>query len=198
VLARFVVMIVDWLESQELKATVYSRLSSETQELLERPPAPFQWLSAAPVDELTRIIGEVAGLDALETLGLEVARRISNGAALPLIRAAFVLFGETPAAVFETFGRVFSVATLGITFRYFPRADGAGVVEAGFSEAEVPPEVLAVLSGMLHYAFEAGGRRGKVQLLGAQADGRPHTAVRYRVQWRSDAVERIALRDTPR
>jgi hypothetical protein len=182
-LGHLLLAIADWLDGRGLTEQVRARVSSETRAVLDKPPGHFEWMSSEPIDEIEKVIGELAGVEALETLGLETARNVGGGLAKPMLRAAFVLLGDTPASAFSNLGRFFGVATEGIAFRYLPLGETVGVVEARFAGDDTPSEALSVLRGTLRYVFEISGQEGEVDVGEIEEEGQAGMLVRYRVKW---------------
>jgi hypothetical protein len=182
-LGFFFRLITGWLETNQHTAKVRELVSPRTRRLLDVLPGHFQWIGSEPVDEIEQAIGKIGGDAMLEDLGLEIARRMGGGLVKPMLRAAFVLFGDTPAAAFGNLGRFYGVATRGIVFRYLPLGDTVGVVEARFAGEGTPPEVIAVLRGSLRFIFEATRRDGEVAPAIVDEESIMGTCVRYRVRW---------------
>jgi hypothetical protein len=182
-LGFFFRLITGWTETNKLTTKVRDLVSNETRRLIDAQPGHFQWIGSAPVDEIEQAIGQIGGDAMLEDLGLEIARRMGGGLVKPMLRAAFVLFGDTPAAAFANLGRFYGVATRGIVFRYLPLGDTVGVVEARFAGENTPPEAIAVLRGSLRFIFEATRQDGEVATAIIDEESIMGTCVRYRVRW---------------
>jgi hypothetical protein len=182
-LGFFFRLIAGWIESQQHTARVRELVSENTRRLIDQPPGHFQWIGSEAVDEIERAIGQIGGDPLLEDLGLELARRMGGGLVKPMLRAAFVLFGDTPSAAFGNLGRFYGVATRGIVFRYLPLGDNVGVVEARFAGEGTPPEAIAVLRGSLRFIFEATRQEGEVSTAIVDEESIMGTCVRYRVRW---------------
>ena len=182
-LGFFFRLITGWLESHQHTSKVRDLVSAKTRGLIEVQPGHFQWIGSDAVDEIERAIGQIGGEPLLEDLGLEIARRMGGGLVKPMLRAAFVLFGDTPAAAFGNLGRFYGVATRGIVFRYLPLGDHVGVVEARFAGEGTPPEAISVLRGSLRFIFEATRQEGEVSAAIVDEESIMGTCVRYRVRW---------------
>jgi hypothetical protein len=182
-LGFFIRLIINWVETHGHAAGVRALVSDETRKLLDVPPGHFQWIGSDPVDEIERAVGKIGGDALLEELGLDIARRMGGGLVKPMLRAAFVLFGDTPAAAFGNLGRFYGVATRGIVFRYLPLGDSVGVVEARFAGEGTPPEAIAVLRGSLRFIFEATQQDGEVATAVVDEESIMGTCCRYRVRW---------------
>jgi hypothetical protein len=182
-LGFFFRLIIDWVDTHGHAARVRGLVSDETRKLLAVPPGHFQWIGSDPVDEIERAIGKIGGDALLEDLGLDIARRMGGGLVKPMLRAAFVLFGDTPAAAFGNLGRFYGVATRGIVFRYLPLGDNDGVVEARFAGEGTPPEAIAALRGSLRFIFEATQQDGEVATAIVDDESIMGTCCRYRVRW---------------
>jgi hypothetical protein len=182
-LGFFFRLITGWIESHELTAAVRQQLSAETRKLVDHAPGHFQWIGSAPVDEMEKAVGKIGGDAMLEELGLDIARRMGGGLVKPMLRAAFVLIGDTPASAFGNLGRFYGVATRGIVFRYLSLGDSVGVVEARFAGEGTPAEAIAVLRGSLRFIFEATRQKGEVAAPIVDEESIMGTCVRYRVRW---------------
>jgi hypothetical protein len=182
-LGFFFRLIASWLHSHKLTGRVRDLVSEETCVLIDQPPGHFQWIGSEAVDEIEQALYKIGGDEMLEELGLELARRMGGGPVKPMLRAAFVLFGETPAAAFSNLGRFYGVATRGIAFRYLPLGERFGMVEARFAGEGTPPEAVVVLRGSLRFIFEATGQAGEVSTAVVDEESIMGTCARYRVRW---------------
>src|SRR2546425_30163 len=101
-------LTVDFLEQRGCKAQVKQKVSAATAALINKPPFPFAWIAATPMDEMESALSLVAGREACVDLGLTAARKLGGSLIQPVLKMATALFGNTPVAVFqnlERFGR---------------------------------------------------------------------------------------------
>src|SRR4051812_15075962 len=104
-LGNFFRLLLDYLDDEHLRARVRERVSPETQRLFDSPPRALSFMPSTAIDELETALGEIAGTEALVDCGLQTARALGGTLVLPAIRAAFYLFGESPASIFANLDR---------------------------------------------------------------------------------------------
>ena len=177
--------LIDFIKERGLLEEVTARVSPATREKMQKPPSPLAWVPAAPVDEVQTLLGELGGRPVLVDFGALSARTFGGGMISPVIRAAFLLFGETPASAFASLDNFFTLATRGIAFRWQVLTPNEGIVEARFSGADTPPSAFSVLQGSLQFVFEVSGAKGGQIDPWEVVSGGPAgvSVVRYRVRW---------------
>lgn len=184
-LGAFFRTLLDFVKEKGLLERVTSKVSVATREKILKPPSPLSWMDSAPIDEVQTALGEIGGRELLVEFGALSARAFGGSMIQPVIRAAFLLFGETPAAAFANLDNFFTLATRGISFRWRQVTAKEGVVEARFAGADTPQAAFHVLQGSLRFVFEiSGAKDGEVDPAELVTDPAPDVAVaRYRVRW---------------
>jgi hypothetical protein len=188
-LGAFFRTLLDFVKEKGLLEQVRAKVSDETREKMLKPPSPLSWMASKSIDEIQVAIGELAGRPLLVEFGALSARAFGGSMIQPVIRAAFLLFGETPAAAFANLDNFFTLATRGISFRWRQVTGKEGVVEARFAGADTPQAAFHVLQGSLQFVFEISGAKGgeidpAEVVTGPDAGGNADVAIaRYRVRW---------------
>ena len=184
-LGAFFRTLLDFTREKGLFEKVSDRVSEETRARMLKPPSPLSWLESRPIDEVETALGELAGRGVLVEFGALSARAFGGSMIQPVIRAAFLLFGETPAAAFANLDNFFTLATRGISFRWRPVTEKTGVVEARFAGTDTPPAAFHVLQGSLQFVFEiSGAKGGEIDTAEVVSDSPAGTSVvRYTVRW---------------
>lgn len=174
---------VDFLHQRGCAALVKDKVSAITAELIDKPPFPFAWMSAAAMDELQSALSAVAGREACVDLGITAGRKLGGSVIQPVLKMATVLFGNTPVTVFQNLERFYSMVLKGMKFEYEAVGPKEGVVRVRASGADVPAALFDVTRGNLTYVFELCGVTGSVgapQEIRRDADG---DLAWYKVQW---------------
>ena len=182
-IGQVVRLTVDFIEERGLGPKVREKLSPDTARVLAKPPWPFAWVPAAPMDELESLVGALGGRQASVDLGLLAARKMGGTLMQPVIKMAMNFFGSSPATVFGNLDRFYAMATRGWHFTYQPLSDKSGVVEARTDSQGVPAAIADVMRGNFSYVFELCGVEGEVgapEVVRLDADG---AQVRFTMQW---------------
>jgi len=175
--------VVDFVSNHAGKDEVLARVSPQTRALYEKPPGWLSWVPSVHIDELEAAFLSIAGRDATVEMGRACSRSLGTTLVQPVVRIAFLLLGQSPAAIFENLDRFFALVTRGITFSYTAAAPRAGSVLAHFDGPDTPEAAFHVLQGALEFIFEMcgiSGQVGSVEVVESSAAG---ASVRYRVQW---------------
>ncbi|OLC72947.1 MAG: hypothetical protein AUH83_12820 [Deltaproteobacteria bacterium 13_1_40CM_4_68_19] len=176
-------LTVDFLEQRGCKAQVKQKVSAATAALIDKPPFPFAWIAATPMDEMESALSLVAGREACVDLGLTAARKLGGSLIQPVLKMATALFGNTPVAVFQNLERFYAMVLKGMKFDYDAVAPREAVIRVRVEGARVPAALFDVTRGNLAYVFELCGVRGTVDPPeGIRCDDRGGEA-RYRVRW---------------
>jgi hypothetical protein len=162
---------------------VKAKVSPETARLFDAPPRALAFIPSTAIDDLETALGEVAGTEALVDCGLQTARALGGSLIQPAIRAAFFLFGESPASVFAHLDRFFSLVTRGLSFTWTYEGTSAGVIEVRFDGPGTPPAAFHVLRGTLQFAYEISARPGQVDPPQVVEENHNCTRVRFRARW---------------
>src|SRR5437870_12022460 len=99
-------LTVDFLEQRGCKAQVKQKVSAATAQLIDKPPFPFAWIPATPMDEVESALSLVAGRDACVGLGLTAARKLGGSPIQPVLTMATALFGTARVAGLQNLERV--------------------------------------------------------------------------------------------
>ena len=78
-----------FLEQRGCKAQVKQKVSAATAQLIDKPPFPFAWIPATPMDEVESALSLVAGRDACVDLGLTAARKLGGSLIQPVLRRTY-------------------------------------------------------------------------------------------------------------
>jgi hypothetical protein len=182
-LGRFFSAVLAFVDAKGLRTDVTARVSPATRAMMVKPPRALSFMPSSAIDEVEQAIGELRGSELLVEMGLVVAMQLGGTMILPVLRMAFSLFGQTPAAGFAHLDRFFALVTRGIAFSYEPRGEHEGMVSARFSGESIPDAAYHVLRGTLLYVFEIAGRAGKVDPHELVETSPAGTTVRYAVRW---------------
>jgi len=176
-------LTVDFLEQRGCEALVKRKVSAATARLMEKPPFPFAWIAATPMDELESALLVVGGRDACVELGLTAARKLGGSLIQPVLKMATALFGNTPAAVFQNLERFYAMVLKGMKFDYEALGAREAIIRVRVDGPHVPAALFHVTRGNLAYVFELCGVSGTVdgpEELRCDARG---GEARYRVRW---------------
>ena len=182
-LGTFFRNILDFIYERGRKAEVLRRVSPQTRALCDAPPGWFSWVPSAHIDELESAFLEVAGREQTVELGRVCSQNLGTTVVRPVLRMAFLLLGQSPAAVFENLDRFFCLVTRGITFTYGTETSRSGVVVARFDGPDTPEAAFHVLQGSLQFIFELCGVSGEVGPAQVGESTPAGATVRYRVRW---------------
>lgn len=145
-------------------------------------------MTSRPVDEIEEALFAIGGHPLCHELGVELSRTLGGSLVQPVIRAAFLIFGETPEAILSNLDRFFSLPLRGVTFSWRPVLDGVGTIEARFAGPSVPEAAFHVTQGSLYWVFSEllhrKGEVGRARILESDAS---HTRVEFTVTFDSGA-----------
>jgi len=174
---------VEFVEQRGCTALLTQKVSKETAELIEKPPFPFAWMPAKPMDELQSALASVAGRQACVDLGFTAGRKLGGSVIQPVLKMATVLFGNTPATLFQNLERFYTMVLKGMTFEYESLGPREGIVRTTALGPNVPNALFDVTRGNLTYVLELCGVQGAVdEPDGVRCDSRKGEA-RYKVRW---------------
>jgi hypothetical protein len=174
---------VEFLRERGCLELVRQRVSPSTCALIDKPPFPFAWIPATPMDEMESALFAVAGTQACADLGATAARKLGGSVIAPVLRMASSLFGNTPAALLANLDRFYPMVLKGMSFGYEALGDREGIVRASAGGPDVPAALFHVTRGNLLYIFELCGVSGTVDApAGIRREGGTGEAL-YRVRW---------------
>ncbi len=182
-LGSFFRALMDFVDERGLREQVRAAVSPETKAVIDTPPRALSFISSAPIDEIETVLQKLAGNDALADCGIACARPLGWTMLQPVIRLAFMMFGQSPEPIFANLDRFFSMVTRGITFTWKAGEKG-GTVRARFAGTDTPDAAFHVLRGTLMFVYELSGTVGEVGIPEV-VDSRPAgVIVRYDVRWK--------------
>jgi hypothetical protein len=174
---------VEFTHQRGCAALVKQKVSPATAELIEKPPFPFAWMPATPMDELQSALSAVAGRQACVDLGITAGRKLGGSVIEPVLRMATALFGNTPVTVFQNLERFYTMVLRGMRFEYDELGPRQGLVRARADGPNVPAALFDVTRGNLTYVFELCGVAGTVNEPEDIRCDASRGEARYKVQW---------------
>ena len=174
---------VEFVQQRGCMALVKQKVSPATAELMEKPPFPFAWMPATPMDELETALSLIAGREACVDLGITAGRKLGGSVIQPVLKMATALFGNTPATVFQNLERFYSMVLTGMRFEYEATGAKEGTVRARVEGGGAPAALFDVTRGNLRYVFELCGVQGTVDPPEQARSDRGGDEVRYKVRW---------------
>jgi hypothetical protein len=174
---------VEFIEQRGCSALVKQKVSAATAELIEKPPFPFAWMPATPMDEVQSALSAVAGREACVDLGITAGRKLGGSVIQPVLKMATALFGNTPVTVFQNLERFYSMVLKGMKFEYESAGPREGTIRARVEGAGVPSALFDVTRGNLAYVFELCGVQGTVEPPEQIRFDDSGAEARYRVRW---------------
>ena len=174
---------VEFVHQRGCSALVKQKVSKTTAELIEKPPFPFAWMPATPMDELQSALSAIAGRDACVDLGITAGRKLGGSVIQPVLKMATALFGNTPATVFQNLERFYSMVLKGMRFEYESTGPREGTIRARVDGGGVPAALFDVTRGNLSYVFELCGVQGTVEAPEQIRIDDSGAAAQYRVRW---------------
>ena len=160
-LGTFFRALLDVVEERGLRDPVRDLVSEPTRALIDAPPRALSFIPSAPIDEIESALQKLIGDEALVDCGLACARPLGWSLLQPVIRMAFMMFGQSPEPIFGNLDRFFSMVTRGITFSWAQQGKG-GAVCARFAGEGTPEAAFHVLRGTLLFVYELSGTVGEV------------------------------------
>ena len=174
---------LDFIQQRGWSALIKEKVSEATKQLMEKPPFPFAWMPATPMDELESAILAVGGRDACVELGLVAGRKLGGSVIQPVLKMATVLFGNTPATVFQNLERFYSMVLKGMTFQYEAKGPREGAVQVRAMGSGIPAALFEVTRGNLTYVFELCGVQGTVEPPEQMRFDDSAAGASYKVRW---------------
>lgn len=172
----------DFLVERGLLAAVKEKLSPDSRKVLEKPPFPFAWQDAAPLEEIEKIL-YAKSPQLVADLGLAAAKYLSGSVIAPVLKMATSLFGQTPGALFANLDRFFSMVVRGFAFRYEPEGEKRGRVIAQISGGRAHPSLFHQLKGNLGILYQLAGATGAVDDPLVLASDERGAEVAFGVRW---------------
>ncbi|MGZ6123463.1 MAG: hypothetical protein ACXWLR_00800 [Myxococcales bacterium] len=160
-LGAFFRALMDYVDERGLRDQVRGLVSEQTKAVIDDPPRALSFIPSTPIDEIEVALQKLAGDEALVECGIACARPLGWSLLQPVIRMAFMMFGQSPEPIFSNLDRFFSMVTRGITFTWAPGEKG-GSVSARFAGEGTPEAAFHVLRGTLLFVYELSGTVGEV------------------------------------
>lgn len=182
-LGTFFRALMDFVDERGLRDQVRGLVSEQTRAVVDAPPRALSFIPSTPIDEVESALQKLIGDEALVECGLACARPLGWSLLQPVIRMAFMMFGQSPEPIFGNLDRFFSMVTRGITFSWTQQGKG-GTVSARFEGEGTPEAAFHVLRGTLLFVYELSGTVGEVgppEVLESSSAG---VIVRYDVRWK--------------
>jgi hypothetical protein len=174
---------MDFVDKHGLREQVRAAVSPATQAVIDDPPRALSFIPSTPIDEIESALQRLAGNEALAECGIACARPLGWSLLQPIIRMAFMLFGQSPEPIFSNLDRFFSMVTRGITFSWEP-AEKGGTILTRFSGEGTPEAAFHVLRGTLLFVYEVSGTVGEVGPPEVVESTPAGVTVRYAVRWK--------------
>src|SRR3989454_8141159 len=182
-LGSFFRALMDFVDDRGLREQVRGAVSPATRATIDTPPRSLSFIPSTPIDDIETALQKIAGDEALVECGIACARPLGWTMLQPVIRLAFMMFGQSPEPIFANLDRFFSMVTRGITFTWKAGEKG-GAVLARFAGTDTPEAAFHVLRGTLMFVYELSGTVGEVGIPEG-VDSRPAGGIgRYDVRWK--------------
>jgi hypothetical protein len=181
-LGTFFRALMDFVDERGLREQVRAAVSPSTRALIDEPPRSLSFIASTPIDEIETALQDLAGNEALAECGIACARPLGFRMLQPVIRTAFMLFGQSPEPIFSNLDRFFSLVTRGITFSWKSSEKGGSVLTR-FEGEGTPDAAFHVLRGTLLFVYEVSGTVGEVGLPQVVESTPAGVTVRYDVRW---------------
>jgi hypothetical protein len=182
-LGSFFRALMDFVDERGLREQIRAVVSPATRAAIDDPPRALSFIASAPIDEIESALQKIAGDEALVECGIACARPLGWSMLQPVIRLAFMMFGQSPEPIFSNLDRFFSMVTRGITFSWEPR-DKGGSVLTRFEGDDTPDAAFHVLRGTLLFVYEVSGTVGEVGMPEVVESTAAGVTVRYDVRWK--------------
>src|SRR5438132_5334428 len=130
--------LMDFVDERGLREQVRVGVSAATRAAIDDPPRVLSFIPSTPIDDIESVLQKLVGDDGLAECGIACARPLGWTMLQPIIRMAFMVFGQSPEPIFANLDRFFSMVTRGITFSW-QSGDKGGSVLTRFA-GEGPPE----------------------------------------------------------
>ena len=173
---------LDFLTERGLLEQVKREVSASTRRVLEKPPFPFAWQDAAPLEEIERVL-HVRSPDLVADLGHAAGRTLSGTLIAPVMKMAISLFGQTPGSMFAQLDRFFAMVVKGFSFEFQPGAAKDGTVLARIDGSGIHPSLFDQLRGNLRTIYDlcsVEGFVGAPEVVRHDASG---AEIRLPVRW---------------
>ncbi len=182
-LGTFFRALMDFVDERGLRDQVRGLVAEQTRAVIDTPPRALSFIPSTPIDEVESALQKLIGDEALAECGIACARPLGWSLLQPVIRMAFMMFGQSPEPIFSNLDRFFSMVTRGITFSWAQQGKG-GTVSARFAGEGTPEAAFHVLRGTLLFVYELSGTVGEVGTPEVLESTPAGVIVRYDVRWK--------------
>src|SRR5919204_6364253 len=104
-LGSFFRALMDFVDERGLRERVRAGVSAGTRAVIDDPPRALRFIPSAPIDEIETVLQKLVGNDALAECGMACARPLGWTMLRPVIRLAFMTFGQSPEPIFANLDR---------------------------------------------------------------------------------------------
>src|SRR6267378_1475082 len=110
-LGSFFRALMDFVDDRGLREQVRAAVPPATRATIDTPPRSLSFVASTPIDDIETALQKIAGDETLVECGIAFARPLGWTMLQPVIRMAFMLFGQSPEPIFSNLDRFFSMAT---------------------------------------------------------------------------------------
>ena len=181
-LGSFFRALMDFVDERGFREQVRAGVSATTRTTIDDPPRVLSFIPSTPIDDIESVLQKLVGDDGLAECGMACARPLGWTMLQPIIRMAFMVFGQSPEPIFANLDRFFSMVTRGITFSWQP-GDKGGSVLTRFDGEDTPEAAFDVVRSTLLFVYELSGTVGEVGLPQVVESTPAGVTVRYDVRW---------------
>jgi len=181
-LGSFFRALMDFVDDRGLREQVRAAVSPATRATIDAPPRSLSFVASTPIDDIETALQKIAGDEALVECVIACARPLGWSMLQPVIRMAFMLFGQSPEPIFSNLDRFFSMVTRGISFSWESGEKG-GRILTRFDGEGTPDAAFHVLRGTLIFVYEVSGTVGEVGMPEVVESTPAGVTVRYDVRW---------------
>ena len=181
-LGSFFRALMEFVDERALREQVRAGVSAATRATIDDPPRVLSFIPSTAIDDIESVLQKLVGDEGLAECGVACARPLGWTILQPIIRMAFMVFGQSPEPIFANLDRFFSMVTRGITFSWQP-GERCGAVLTRFDGEGTPGAAFHVLRGTLLFAYELSGTVGEVGMPQVVESTPAGVTVRYDVRW---------------
>ena len=108
-LGSFFRALMDFVDQRGLRQQVRAGVSDTTRATIDDPPRVLSFIPSTPIDDIESVLQKLVGDDGLAECGIACARPLGWTMLQPIIRMAFMVFGQSPEPIFANLDRFFSI-----------------------------------------------------------------------------------------
>src|SRR5256885_17157778 len=159
-LGSFFRALMEFVDERGLREQVRAGVSAATRATIDDPPRMLSFIPSTAIDDIESVLQELVGDNGLAECGMACGRPLGWTMLQPIIRMAFMVFGQSPEPIFANLDRFFSMVTRGITFSWQP-GDKCGAVLTRFDGEGTPEAACPTLRARRLFANALPGRAGE-------------------------------------